>query len=113
MIGDVTLSAVRAGLSGLTARRAASEDAIANLETPGYTARRVDFEDSLARAIGRGEPSSFRAEVSATTDRALPNGNNVQVEQEIVSLTETALRQQLLVEAANAKYRLLRTVMGV
>ena len=51
------------------------------------------------------------ASISATTDPALPNGNNVQADQELIGLTETGLRQQLLVEAANAKFRLLRTVI--
>jgi len=41
----------------------------------------------------------------------LPNGNNVRVEQELTGLSDTALRQQLLVEAVNAKFRLLRSVI--
>jgi len=112
VIGDLTLDTIRAGLNGLNERRAAGEDAIANMETPGYTARRVNFEDSLASAIDSGRPADMRTSVSATTDPALPNGNNVQADQELIGLTETGLRQQLLVEAANAKFRLLRTVIG-
>lgn len=111
MLGDITLDSIHAALNGLNARRAASEDAIANSETPGYRARAVRFEDSLQRAISSGNPMRTTPTTSFTTDEALPNGNNVRLEREIVSLTDTALRQQLMVEAANAKFRLLRTVI--
>lgn len=111
MIGDLTLDAIHAGLNGLNARRAAAEDAIANVETPGYTARNVEFEGELSRAIDAERPLATRPTTSFTTDEALPNGNNVRLEREIAGLTETALKQQLLVEAANAKFRLLRTVI--
>lgn len=112
MVGDLTLDTLRAGLRGLDERRRAAEDAVANMETPGYTARRVDFERSLASAIDSGDPASMHSTTTFTADPALPNGNNVQVDQELIGLTDTGLRQQLLVEAANAKFRLLRTVIG-
>ena len=111
MIGDLTLDTIHAGLNGLNARRAAAEDAVANSETPGYIARNVSFEGELSRAIDADHPLSTSPTTSFTTDEALPNGNNVRLEREIAGLTETALKQQLLVEAANAKFRLLRTVI--
>lgn len=111
MISDVTLDTIHAGLNGLNARRQAAEDAIANVETPGYTARNVAFEGQLSGAIEAGNPMSMRPTTTFTTDEALPNGNNVRMEREIAGLTETALKQQLLVEAANSKFRLLRTVI--
>ncbi|NLA37140.1 MAG: flagellar biosynthesis protein FlgB [Actinobacteria bacterium] len=112
MISDLTLDSLQSGLRGLNMRRAAAEDALANIETPGYVARRVDFEDQLSRAIDGGQPLSVTPSTSFSTDNPLPNGNNVQAEDEIVSLTETALSQQLLISATNAKYSLLRTVIS-
>ncbi|MEZ5321051.1 MAG: hypothetical protein R2698_03020 [Microthrixaceae bacterium] len=111
LIGDVTLDGIQAGLRGLNVRRAAAEDAVANVETPGYTARTVQFEDALASAIRGGSPFSARVSVNPTADASLPNGNNVQLDRELVTLTDTALRQQLLVAAANHKFNLLRTVI--
>jgi len=112
MISDLTLDTLRAGLNGLNERRQASEDAVANMETPGYLAKRVSFEDQLASAIDSGDPSSASMQVTNKTDVAQPNGNNVKVDQEMIGLSDTALRQQLLVEAVNAKFRLMRTVLG-
>jgi flagellar basal-body rod protein FlgB len=40
------------------------------------------------------------------------NGNNVRIGDELVSLTETALRQQLVVEAMNGKFSTLRSALG-
>ena len=49
--------------------------------------------------------------MSSTSDVALPNGNNVQITKEMNNLSQDALQQQLLTEAVNAKFRLLRTVI--
>jgi len=111
MIGDLTIDALRVGLNGLNMRREASADAVANMETPGYRANRVAFEDQLSNAIERGDVGSVRPTVTPTSDAPLPNGNNVQVDQELMGLSDTELRQELLVNAVNAKFRLLRTVI--
>lgn len=111
-LGDLTLDTIHAGLNGLNLRRQVAADAVANMETPGYIARRVDFEGRLQRAIEAGEPLAATPEVGASSDPVqLPTGNNVRIDKTMVELTDTALRQQLLVEAANAKFRLLRTVI--
>jgi flagellar basal-body rod protein FlgB len=112
VISDLTTETLRAGLSGLNARRKAAEDAVANMETPGYTAQRVSFEDRLASAVDSGDPAGSGVDVTASTNSPLPNGNNVKVDEELVTLSETGLRQQLLVDAVNAKFRLMRTVIG-
>ena len=111
MIGDSTIDALQAGLQGLNMRRQASSDAVANMETPGYIANKVDFEDQLQSAIDSGDTSNFDPTLTPTTDAALPNGNNVQVADQLTSLADTNLRQQLLVEAVNSKFRLLRTAI--
>lgn len=113
MISDVTMQALHASLRGLQLRREAAEDNLANVETPGFHANRVEFESALRSALADGE-SPWSAE--PTTQRSLDptrlNGNNVNVDQELVGLTETALRHQLVVEALNGKFRLLRTSIG-
>ena len=111
MISDLTLDTLQAGLRGLDQQQQMSQNNIANSETPGYTAGTVSFESQLSDAIGDGDPLSMTPDVSSTTDAALPNGNNVNITIEINSLSKDALQQQLLTEAVNAKFRLLRTVI--
>ena len=111
-ISDLTTKSLQAALGGLSVRRQAFQDNIANAETPGYLANRVSFEDSLASAMKQGSPLDMATTTGRTTDPTNMNGNNVQVDQELVGLSENQLRSQLVTEALNAKYRLLRTAMG-
>ncbi|MBK5224003.1 MAG: flagellar biosynthesis protein FlgB [Acidimicrobiia bacterium] len=111
MVSDPTMRALHASLTGLNMRRKAAEDNIANIETPGYHANKVDFESSLRTAIDRGDPSSMEATVSRSLAPTRMNGNNVAIDEELVGLTETALRHQLVVEAMNGKFRLLRSAI--
>jgi flagellar basal-body rod protein FlgB len=110
---DETTNVIAAALNGLSARQRVIADNLANLETPGYLAGQVSFEDELRAAVSRGtgvgDVTPRRSESSAATNT---NGNNVRVDDEVVALTETGLRYQLMVEAMNSKLRILRTAIG-
>lgn len=109
-MNDVTLDALHSMLRGLSARQRAIADNVANLETPGYTASRVEFEDSLRSALAKGDAVIAPSTV-ASSNPALPNGNNVLIDEEMIGLQETNLRYQLGVEAVTSKLNLLRTSM--
>lgn len=108
---DPTNVAIHAALRGLDARRAAHEANVANVETPGYRAQRVEFESTLKRAMETGRPEATPT-VTTTNDPVRANGNNVNLGEELVSLTQTALTQELLVRALNDKYGLIRGALG-
>lgn len=112
MISDLTLRTLQASLWGLDARRAAAQDNVANVATPGFTASTVDFESSLRDAVDRHDPLGVDVDVKASTAPSQQNGNNVQIGDELTGLTETALRQQLVIQAMNGKYSTLRTAIG-
>ncbi len=112
LIGDLTTRSLAAALDGLSRRGEAFRDNIANVETPGYLARRVNFETTLRAAMEGGEPSDASFEVTRSLAPTRLNGNNVAVDQELVGLTENGLRGQLVVEALNGKYRAIRTALG-
>ena len=111
MINDPTMDALRFSLRGLATRQRALADNIANLETPGYLAKRVEFESTLERAIANGDPTRGSISHSRSTDETGLNNNNVNLDDETLLSTDTALRYQMSVEALNAKYRLLRTAI--
>jgi flagellar basal-body rod protein FlgB len=96
----------------LTARQRAIADNIANIETPGYTAERVDFETSLRRALADGEPAETRISVTRSTAPTGMNGNNVQLDDEVVAAMETNLRYQIATQAMSNKFNGLRTAIG-
>ena len=111
-MNDLTIGAIHTALRGLAARQRTIADNIANIETPGFLAGRVDFESSLRRAAGTSAVGDVHASTSRSLDPTGVNGNNVKLDDELVSSTETNLRYQLMVEAMSSKFRLLRTAIG-
>jgi flagellar basal-body rod protein FlgB len=108
---DVTSVTLATALSALSKRERVSADNIANLETPGYIAKRVSFEDSLRAAVGAKDPSSATVTTLASTDAPGINGNNVSLDAEIVDDTKSQLLYQLLSTAVSAKFGLLSAVI--
>jgi flagellar basal-body rod protein FlgB len=112
VIGDVTTSALKAALDGLAQRQRVTADNIANINTPGFLAGRVDFESSLRGALSGGEnPANAVAVVARSLEPTNTNGNNVNLDTETVSATETGLRYQLALNALDGKYNQLRTAL--
>jgi flagellar basal-body rod protein FlgB len=109
---DSTGSAISAALNGLAARQRVIANNVANLETPGYIAGKVSFEDSLRAAIAGGDAGATSVSTGRSADPVNQNGNNVSLDSEVVSLTDTDLRYQLMVQAMNQKFSLLRAAIG-
>ncbi len=108
-MSDVTIGAISAALSGLAARQRVIADNIANAETPGYLAGRVSFEDSLRAATYGGDLSSFGISTSKSLEATGTNGNNVNLDEETVSLIDTGLRYQLMTQAATNEFHVIAT----
>jgi flagellar basal-body rod protein FlgB len=108
-MNDATLDALHGMLRGLAARQRAINDNIANVETPNYTAKRVEFEQALRNAVQAGTNADVAPNVVLSRDPALPNGNNVSIDKEVVAMQDTGIRYQLAIEAVNAKLSILRT----
>jgi flagellar basal-body rod protein FlgB len=111
-IGDTTTAALHRALDGLDRRQQAIASNIANLETPGYLAKEVSFEDSLRSAIADGRPTDAGISVSDSLAPTRLNGNNVNIDVELLANSENQLRQRLAVEALNSKYQLMRTAIS-
>ena len=109
-MNDVTMAALHSMLRGLSTRQRTIADNLANLETPGFTAKRVDFEESLKAALQDGS-GVVAPSTRASSNPALPNGNNVLIEEEVLDLQETSLKYQLGIEAVTSKFNLLRSSM--
>jgi flagellar basal-body rod protein FlgB len=112
VIREVTGDYLKVALAGLQAQRQAFVDNISNVETPGYLAKRVDFESSLRDAIRSGDTPTLQTETSTSTAPTALNGNNVAVDDELLSLSANSLRQQLVIESLNSRYRILRTAIS-
>ena len=113
MSDDLTLGALTAALGGLAERQRVIATNTANIETPGYLAKRVSFENELAAALRDG--SSNVAGVTPTEHTSLEptrmDGNNVNLDRETLLGTDTEMRYQLMVRAVDAKFGLLRSAI--
>ncbi|HRK08919.1 MAG TPA: flagellar basal body rod protein FlgB [Pseudobdellovibrionaceae bacterium] len=102
---------------------------VANADTPGYQAKKLEFEDSLARAIrteasgaeptavetghfatGPGAISRTQADVFENPD-AEPvglDGNTVNVEREMAGLVENSIMYKAAIQLINKKLAALK-----
>jgi flagellar basal-body rod protein FlgB len=110
---DLSSSSLRVAVAGLSARQNAIADNIANIETPGYQARKVEFEGALSNAIKNGEsPSSVAPSEQRSLEPTRLNGSNVNLDEETLSHIDTTMRYQLTLRAMDSKYSMLRTAIS-
>jgi flagellar basal-body rod protein FlgB len=105
------MRAIQASLDGLAARQRLTAENIANAEVPGYLASRVDFESSLREALDSGDFSDLSMSTTTSLGPTGLNGNNVNLDEESITNVDTGLRFQMMTEAMNAKFHILKTSM--
>ncbi len=101
-------------LAGLSLRQDVIADNVANIDTPNYRARSVDFEDSLRTAVARGGvPDSGVALTSTPTLTPVgPNGNNVDLRKETMAAMQTVFQYQTVTRAVTDRLALVRIAAG-
>jgi len=94
---------------------------LANIDTPGYRTRDLDFRSELRRAAAEessleiGHINSASFEPVAHPVRGLmerPDGNNVSVERESLLMAQNQLRFQVAVQFLREQFRLLSTAIN-
>jgi flagellar basal-body rod protein FlgB len=130
MVNDISYLAAKTALDGLSQRGQAISQNLANVDTPGYRAKTVDFEATLNEALKRSSrqldlstPRVGHINISASnvsgnmvqtvlrpggTDRA--DQNNVDIDTELMDLNETTLRFETVSTMVNKKFTLLKSI---
>lgn len=115
-----TMAALRRTLSLASTRQVVASSNLANLNTPGYKAQEVDFDETLARQAGAALTTTNPRHLGgATTDgesyrtkeselAARRDGNTVQLDRELLSMTQAAGDFARAQTALAAKFRLVR-----
>ena len=107
-----TFNAIGVAGTGVTVYRKwldAVSDNIANIETPGYQARKVKFEEALSSAVAHGmSPATVTPTVQTSLEPTRLNGSNVNLDEETLSHLDTTMRYQLTLRAMDSKYGMLR-----
>jgi flagellar basal-body rod protein FlgB len=109
---DLTVGTLHAALDGLSARQQAISSDIANVNTPYYRARSVDFESNLKRALGNGDdPMSVTPTVEYSDAAGGLTGNNVDLNAETVASTKTEMSYELALRAVGDHFTLLNAAI--
>lgn len=110
MFDSVTSLALESALDGLALRQRAIANNIANVNTPGYQARRVEFESALAKSVAAGDGTSG-ATTSTSLEPTRLDGSNVNLDTETLSNIDTVLRYQFATQAAAGPFSSIRTAL--
>lgn len=110
-MNDVTMTALHSALRGLSTRQRVIADNVANIQTPGFRAGRVEFESALSAALEDGEAPVVESALSRSNAPTRLDGNNVNLDDETIAALETTMRYELTVRAMSEKFALLRTAI--
>lgn len=126
--------AIRVALTGLAARQRVISNNLANLDTPGFKASEVRFEDELQSAIARergrspftlvashpmhltteqGSVEAVRPDVVRLGDTTVRlDGNNVDIDREMVELAETSISYGALAQLISSRISLTKYIVN-
>lgn len=119
-VNDAALvAALRRQMTIAAARQVIAAGNLANVNTPGFRAREVDFsaalDDTLSQPLAVTHPAHLRSEsgspVAARETEGLQarrDGNTVQIDRELLAMTSAAGEFQRAQTALAAKFRLVR-----
>lgn len=111
MLESVTATALSSALDGLSMRQRAVADNIANINTPDYHSKRVQFEDALRKAVESGS-GNVVASVERSLEPTRLNGNNVNLDTETLSNIDTVLRFQFASQALGGQATSITKAIG-
>lgn len=128
-----SVNTLQNGLNASWLRNEVISDNIANVDTPGFKASHVRFEDLMAEAVGLGEGS---LEMAVTDTNHIPtsgggridsvepeivrddttttrmDGNNVNIDNEMVELAKNSINYYTTVSKVNSEFRKLNTAIN-
>ncbi len=81
---------------------------IANVETPGYKEKDIDFRKELESATQDAVHIEVREKTTTEDGIAAVDGNTVGLEDQIVKMTENTLMFNSLVQMINKKFSMIR-----
>lgn len=127
---DKTMNALGTSLAMRQMRHNVTAANVANAETPGYHAKKMDFEGALARAIDLdglrsmstsnaehisvgGSTAKVRPDIYENPEGAINNdGNTVDLEKEMSALSENAIMYKTALQLINKKMAALKYAIG-
>lgn len=130
-VNDKTMQALATSLKFREMRQELGTSNVANAQTPGYKATKLDFEEALARAldvdgnlsmntaddqhfnVGGGGFTNLEPEVYENPNGVVSeNGNTVDVEAEMAQMAENKIMYDTTVQLLNKKLGLMKYTLN-
>jgi flagellar basal-body rod protein FlgB len=119
LFGSINYMAAKKGLDACVERHRALASNIANLETPGYKRLEVsgEFRQNLQEAVRRQDAASLAgSQPRVSTDLGAiprsPDGNTVNLTDELMALQENGLEHSLHVQLITGRMSRLRAAIS-
>jgi len=111
---DAVEGVLHTALNGISYRQDVIADNIANVDTPNFRARSVDFETSLKAAISRGGVGAggVSIDVMPTDTPVGINGNNVDLRKESMAAMQSTFQYQIVSRSVTERLNNMRTAAG-
>ena len=100
------MSALGRQLTVAVARQATAAGNLANVDTPGYRAREVAFDDVLNEQLAGSRPAIRTREAEGLPTRR--DGNTVELDRELLQMSRASADFTAAQTALSAKFRLVR-----
>ncbi len=126
LFSDVSSVTAKAALTGLSLRQQAISRNLANIDTPGYQAQTVNFQQALTRLVDNNVLLPMKttddAHLTIAASKPLlstslrPGGslradqNNVDIDVEMADMSEAGIQYQAISQAVSKKLLLLKTL---
>jgi flagellar basal-body rod protein FlgB len=127
LFSESSFQTAKLALDGLTLRQQVISRNLSNVDTPGYHAESVNFEDAFKKALNQTSPlaltrtnaAHLASPVQPTTGFAVnekeggterADGNNVDIDQELIDMSEAGIRYQSVSQAVSKKLVLLKAI---
>ncbi|MBI9047921.1 MAG: flagellar basal body rod protein FlgB [Anaerolineaceae bacterium] len=125
---DSAISLAQKALNGLSYRKDLIAQNIANVDTPGYLAKEVNFETAIKHVMSGNDSIQQKKtreghmspnEISGSNFYNVRNrpggslrndGNDVDIDQELVEMSETELKYQALTQVITKKLSILKSI---
>jgi flagellar basal-body rod protein FlgB len=95
-----------------SARQSVITTNIANVDTPNYKTKDIDFRSALHQAMGNPEAPSAPAIRTVSNLVERPDGNNVSMEREGLLLSETQLQTRVGVQLVRSEFHRWQTAIN-
>jgi flagellar basal-body rod protein FlgB len=103
-----TIDVMQKALDVRAAQQRVIASNLANIDTPGYVAQKVDFEASMRNALNDLDQPMV---IEPSADAALSlDGNNVDLEHELGAMGENKTMYTLIAQMMGNKFRQMNTI---